>query len=148
MKSNDTKQNQEQSLLSSDGVPPVETVVRIPLERLRPFPDHPFKVRDDDAMREAVESIRTYGVLAPAIVRPVEGGYEIISGHRRCRACELAGLPDMPAIVRDMDDDTATILMVDSNLQRENNSAQREGQGIQDEAGGHQAARSQERFNF
>ena len=119
MKSNDKKQNQEQSLLSSDGLPPVETVVCIPLEQLHPFPDHPFKVRDDDAMRETVESVKTYGVLTPAIVRPIEDGYEIIAGHRRCHASELAGLSDMPAIVRDMDDDTATIFMVDSNLQRE-----------------------------
>ena len=113
------KQKRGQARASFKGLPQVEAVVRIPLDRLRPFLDHPFKVRDDAAMQETIESVKTYGVLTPAIVRPVEDGYEIISGHRRCRACELAGLPDMPAIVRDIDDDTATILMVDSNLQRE-----------------------------
>ncbi len=113
------KQKCGQARASLKGLPQVEAVVRIPLDRLHPFLDHPFKVRDDAAMQETIESVKTYGVLTPAIVRPVEDGYEIISGHRRCRACELAGLPDMPAIVRDIDDDTATILMVDSNLQRE-----------------------------
>ena len=85
------------------------------------FPNHPFKVRDDEAMQETTESIRQYGVLVPAIVRPREdGGYEIIAGHRRRHGSELAGLSAMPCIVRQMDDDTATILMVDSNIQREN----------------------------
>jgi ParB family chromosome partitioning protein len=98
-----------------------EKVTDIPLSELHPFPDHPFQVRDDDAMKETVESIKEYGVLVPAIVRPrVEGGYELISGHRRKHACELAGLPTMPVIVRNLDDDAATIIMVDSNIQREN----------------------------
>lgn len=97
-----------------------EQVVNIPLEKLHPFPNHPFEIRDDGAMRETVESVRQYGVICPAIVRPLENGdYEIIAGHRRRRACEIAGLDAMPSIVRELDDDAATILMVDSNLQRE-----------------------------
>lgn len=96
-------------------------IVNIPLTQLHPFPDHPFKVRDDDTMQETTESIKVYGVLVPAIARPREdGGYELISGHRRKHACELAGLDTMPVIVRAMDADAATILMVDSNIQREN----------------------------
>jgi len=99
---------------------PEEMVVRLPLAELHPFPNHPFKVRDDDAMRETVESVKEYGVLTPAIVRPREdGGYEIVAGHRRKHASEQAGLETLPCIVRAMDDDTATIIMVDSNLQRE-----------------------------
>ena len=98
-----------------------ETIKNIPLEELHPFLDHPFGVRDDEAMKEAVESVRAYRVLVPAIARPREdGSYELISGHRRKRACELAGLLTMPAIIRDIDRDAATIIMVDSNLQREN----------------------------
>ena len=98
-----------------------EYVTNIPVEKLKPFPDHPFQVRDDDSMRETVESIKTYGVLQPAIVRPSkDGDYEILSGHRRKRACELAGRKTIPAIVRELDDDAAIIFMVDSNLQREN----------------------------
>ena len=98
-----------------------EKVTNMPLSELHPFPDHPFQVRDDDSMKETVESIKEYGVLVPAIVRPrAEGGYELISGHRRKHACELAGIPTMPVIVRDLDDDAATIIMVDSNIQREN----------------------------
>ena len=98
-----------------------EKVVEIALSELHPFPNHPFQVRDDDSMKEAVESVKEYGVLTPAIVRPRdEGGYEIVAGHRRKHACELAGLETMPAIVRDIDRDMATIIMVDSNLQREN----------------------------
>ena len=97
-----------------------EKVVRIPLSELHPFPNHPFHVRDDEAMQNTVDSIREYGVLTPGIVRPREdGGYEIVAGHRRKHGSELAGLTDMPCIVREMDDDTATILMVDSNIQRE-----------------------------
>lgn len=97
-----------------------DQVISILLDELHPFPDHPFEIRDDDAMRETVESVKQYGVICPAIVRPLEnGGYEIIAGHRRRRACELAGLESMPVIVRDLDNDAATILMVDSNLQRE-----------------------------
>lgn len=98
-----------------------ETIKDIPLDDLHPFPDHPFGVRDDEAMQETVESIKEYGVLVPAIARPREdGGYEIIAGHRRKHACELAGLKTMPVIVRDLDRNAATIIMVDSNLQREN----------------------------
>lgn len=97
-----------------------EEVRQIPLSQLHPFRNHPFQVRDDLAMAETAESVREYGVLVPAIARPdPAGGYELIAGHRRKRACELAGLPLMPVIVRQLDDDAATILMVDSNLQRE-----------------------------
>lgn len=98
-----------------------EKVMDMPLSELYPFPDHPFQVRDDDYMKETVESIKEYGVLVPAIVRPrADGGYELVSGHRRKHACELAGIPTMPVIVRNLDDDAATIIMVDSNIQREN----------------------------
>ena len=98
-----------------------EYVTNIPVEKLKPFPNHPFQVRDDDSMRETVESIKTYGVLQPAIVRPTkDGDYEILSGHRRKHACELAERKTIPAIVRELDDDAAIIFMVDSNLQREN----------------------------
>ena len=101
--------------------PQQEVVVQISLSELHPFPDHPFQVRDDDAMQETAESIKTYGVLVPALARPREdGGYELIAGHRRKHACELAGLTSMPVIVRNIDRDAATIIMVDSNLQREN----------------------------
>ena len=94
--------------------------MELPLEQLHPFRDHPFKVLDDDAMRETVESVERFGVLVPAIARPdSEGGYELVAGHRRHRACELAGMDTMPVIVRELDADAATILMVDSNLQRE-----------------------------
>jgi ParB family chromosome partitioning protein len=98
-----------------------EKIVELLLEELHPFKNHPFKVVDDDAMKEAAESISKHGVLVPAIARPrEEGGYELISGHRRKRASELAGKDTMPVIVRDLDDDAATIIMVDSNIQREN----------------------------
>lgn len=97
-----------------------EKVQEIPLEELHPFPNHPFKVLDDDRMLDTAESIREHGVLVPAIARPrTAGGYELIAGHRRKRGCELAGLVTMPVIVRDLDDDAATIIMVDSNIQRE-----------------------------
>ena len=97
-----------------------EKVMEIPLSELHPFKDHPFKVKDDEAMMETADSIRQYGVLVPAIVRPdPNGGYELVAGHRRHRASELAGKETMPVIVRDLDDDQATIIMVDSNLQRE-----------------------------
>ena len=96
-------------------------ITLLPLSELHDFPNHPFKVRDDEAMLETAESIRQYGVLVPAIARPREdGGYEIVAGHRRKHGSELAGLQNLPCIVREMDDDTATILMVDSNIQREN----------------------------
>ena len=99
----------------------IGTIVNIPLVQLHDFPNHPFKVRDDEKMEETVESVKAYGVLVPAIVRQLpDGEYEIVSGHRRKRASELAGLSELPAIVRDLDDDAATIIMVDSNLQREN----------------------------
>ena len=98
-----------------------EKIVEIPLSELHPFKDHPFKVIDNEAMFDTAESIKQYGVLVPAIARPREdGGYELVSGHRRKRACELASLETMPVIVRNLDDDAATIIMVDSNLQREN----------------------------
>ena len=90
------------------------------LHKLQPYHAHPYKVRDDEAMSEMAESVKQYGVLSPAIARPLpDGGYELVSGHRRKRACELAGLETMPVIVREMDDDAAAILVVDSNLQRE-----------------------------
>ena len=97
-----------------------EQVQQIPIDALHPFTNHPFKVLDDEAMTRTVESIAQYGVLAPLIARPrPEGGYEIISGHRRQYAAKLAGLDTLPVIVRQMSDDAAVILMVDSNLQRE-----------------------------
>ena len=99
----------------------LERVQNIPIRELVPFKNHPFKVLDDEAMLRTTESIAEYGVLTPLIARPLEnGGYEIISGHRRAHAAELAGLAEVPVLVRDMDDDAATVLMVDSNLQREN----------------------------
>ena len=97
-----------------------ERVLEIPLSELHPFKNHPFKVKDDEAMMETADSVRQYGVLVPAIARPdPEGGYELVAGHRRHRASELAEKETMPVIVRDLDDDAATIIMVDSNLQRE-----------------------------
>ena len=97
-----------------------ETVTSVPLSELHTFKGHPFRVLDDEKMQETVESVKQYGVLMPGIVRPYpEGGYEVIAGHRRWRACELAGLTEMPVIIREMDDDTAVVLMVDTNIQRE-----------------------------
>ena len=97
-----------------------ERVMEIPLSELHPFKNHPFKVKDDEAMMETADSVRQYGVLVPAIARPdPDGGYELVAGHRRHRASELAEKETMPVIVRDLDDDAATIIMVDSNLQRE-----------------------------
>ena len=97
-----------------------DQIQEIPLTELHPFKDHPFRVMDDEKMREMAESVAQYGVLVPGIVRPrPEGGYEIVAGHRRKRASELAGKQTMPVIVRNMDNDEATIIMVDSNLQRE-----------------------------
>lgn len=97
-----------------------ERVQEIPLDQLKPFRNHPFKVRDDQRMLDTVDSICEYGVLVPAIARPdPEGGYELISGHRRKRGCEMAGLQTMPVIIRDLDDDAAVLVMVDSNIQRE-----------------------------
>ena len=97
-----------------------ERVQEIPLDQLKPFKNHPFKVRDDQRMLDTADSIREYGVLVPAIARPdPNGGYELISGHRRKRGCEMAGLLTMPVIIRDLDDDAAVLVMVDSNIQRE-----------------------------
>ena len=101
--------------------PQQEVVVQIPLYELHPFPDHPYQVREYESMQETAESVKEYGILVPALARPREdGGYELIAGHRRKHACDLAGLTTMPVIVRDIDRDAATIIMVDSNLQREN----------------------------
>lgn len=98
----------------------LEKIQEIPLSELHPFKNHPFKVKDDEAMLETADSIREYGVLVPAIARPdSNGGYELIAGHRRHRASQLAGKETMPVIIRELDDDAATIIMVDSNLQRE-----------------------------
>ncbi len=97
-----------------------ETIQKIPLELIHPFPDHPFQVRDDDLMQDTVDSIQKVGILNPVILRPDGNGeYEMISGHRRLHAADLIGMKEIPAIVRDMTDDEAVILMVDSNLQRE-----------------------------
>ena len=117
---------EEQKNKAKRGVKPAaqtqeDRITQLPLSELHDFPNHPFKVRDDEAMQETTDSIKQYGVLVPAIVRPREdGGYEIIAGHRRKHGSELAGLKTIPCIVREMDDATATILMVDSNIQREN----------------------------
>ena len=100
---------------------PNEQVQQIPLSEIRPFKNHPFKVTDDELMQQTIDSIMQVGVLNPAIIRPApEGGYEMVSGHRRLHAADLAGLKTIPAIVRNLDDDEAVILMVDSNIQREN----------------------------
>ena len=97
-----------------------EEVQHIPVSKIRPFPNHPFQVRDDELMQNTVDSIQKVGILTPVIVRPVpEGGYEMISGHRRMYAAELIGMKELPAIIRNMTDDEAVIFMVDSNLQRE-----------------------------
>ena len=98
-----------------------ELIWRIPLDKLRPYPDHPFAIRDDEMMQQTVESVKQYGVLVPGIARPLpDGSFELIAGHRRKRASEMAGFEDMPVIVRDIDQNAATIIMVDSNLQRDN----------------------------
>ena len=98
----------------------LEKIQILPLTELHPFRNHPFQVRDDDEMDKMVDSVKEYGVMTPAVVRPrQDGGYEIVAGHRRCHASQRAGVETMPCIVRDMDDDTAIILMVDSNCQRE-----------------------------
>ena len=98
-----------------------DEITQIPLLELKPFEEQPFKVHLDESMDELVESVREYGVLSPIIARPHhDGGYEILSGHRRAKACELAGITNVPVMIKDLDDDSATILLVDSNLQREN----------------------------
>lgn len=97
-----------------------EVITSVPIRLFRPFKDHPFRVVDDEKMQETVESVKKYGILMPGIVRPhPESGYEVVAGHRRWRACELAGLEEMPVIIRDLDDDAATVIMVDTNIQRE-----------------------------
>lgn len=97
-----------------------EVITSVPLSQLHPFKDHPFRVLDDGKMQETVESVKKYGILVPGIVRPYAGGgYEVVAGHRRRRACELAGLEEMPVIIRELDDDESTVIMVDSNIQRE-----------------------------
>lgn len=97
-----------------------EAITSVPISQLHPFQGHPFRVSDDAKMQETVDSVKKYGVLVPGIVRPcAEGGYEVVAGHRRWRACELAGLTEMPVIIRKMDDDESTVIMVDSNIQRE-----------------------------
>ena len=97
-----------------------DTIEILKICDLEPFPDHPFQVREDDAMKETAESVKTYGILTPILVRPLENGhYQIVSGHRRTKACEIAGVDEIPAIIRDLDYDSAVIAMVDSNLQRE-----------------------------
>ena len=123
MKSNGRKPSltSYDDIFSTEASRQQEQIQRLALSELHPFKDHPFRVLDDDRMMETVESVKEYGVLVPIIARPMaDGGYEIVSGHRRKRACELAGLNEIPAIVRDLDDDEAVIIMVDSNLQREN----------------------------
>lgn len=110
-------------LLGIDDIvnPKTDQIVEIPLSELHPFKDHPFQVRDDEKMEETVESIRNYGILNPGLVRPrAEGGYEVVAGHRRKRGCELAGKATMPVLIRDYTDDEAVVIMVDSNIQREN----------------------------
>ena len=109
----------------------LEKVQIIPLSELHPLPDHPFSVRDDEVMKETLESVKERGILTPAIARPREGGgYELVAGHRRKRACELAGLTTMPVIVRDLDRDSAIIMMVDTNIQRENISPIEKGKAL------------------
>ena len=122
MKSSDNKPKltSYDDIFSTEESRQQEHIQRISLRELHPFKNHPFRVLDDDRMMETVESVKAYGVLVPIIARPSEDGYEIVSGHRRKRACELAGLDEIPVIVRNLDDDEAVIIMVDSNLQREN----------------------------
>lgn len=107
-------------LFGTNEQPSGEVVTSVPINLFHAFKDHPFRVVDDEKMQETVESVKKYGILMPGIVRPhPENEYEVIAGHRRWRACELAGLDEMPVIVRDLDDDAATVIMVDTNIQRE-----------------------------
>ena len=107
-------------LFGGDGQASGEAITSVPIRELHPFKGHPFRVLDDEKMQETVESVKKYGILVPGIVRPCPGGgYEVVSGHRRWRACEVAGLDEMPVIIRKLDDDEATVIMVDSNIQRE-----------------------------
>ena len=126
-----------------------ERVQEIPLSELHPFEGHPFRVVDDEEMMKTAESVRDFGVLTPAIVRPdPDGGYEIVSGHRRHRASELAGKETMPAIVRDLDDDAAIILMVDANLQRESILPSERAFAYKMKLDAIKTSRSTHRFNF
>ena len=127
-----------------------EKRTEMPLSDLHPFEGHPFKVLDDELMAQTVESIKQIGVVSPLIVRPdPEGGFEILSGHRRLHAAQLAGLETVPVIVKEMDDDAAIIFMVDSNLQRENIlPSERESVFLQDEVGGDETSGSEKRFDF
>ena len=112
--------NMLDDLFKTDEGRKTEEIKPIKLEELKPFTEQPFKVLEDESMDELVESIKQSGVLSPIVTRPhPEGGYEILSGHRRARACEIAGITEIPAVVKNLDDDTAIILLVDSNLQRE-----------------------------
>lgn len=107
-------------LFGGDGQASGEAITSVPISQMHSYKDHPFRVLDDAKMQETVESVRKYGVLVPGIVRPhPDGGYEVVAGHRRWRACELAGLEEMPVIIRKLDDDESTVIMVDSNIQRE-----------------------------
>ena len=107
-------------LFGSSEVTAEEKIVSVPIRLFHTFKDHPFRVLDDEKMQETVESVKRYGILMPGIVRPYgDGEYEMVAGHRRWRACELAGMEEMPVIIREMDDDTATVIMVDTNIQRE-----------------------------
>ncbi len=107
-------------LFGGDGKESGGSITSVPLRELHPFKGHPFRVLDDEKMQETVESVKKYGILVPGIVRSHPGGgYEVVSGHRRRRACELAGLDEMPVIIRELDDDESTVIMVDSNIQRE-----------------------------
>ena len=105
-------------LFGSSEVTAEEKIVSVPIRLFHTFKDHPFRVLDDEKMQETVESVKRYGILMPGIVRPYgDGEYEMVAGHRRWRACELAGMEEMPVIIREMDDDTATVIMVDTNIQ-------------------------------
>ena len=107
-------------LFGSDGQASGEAITSVPISQLHSYKGHPFRVLDDEKMQETVESVKKYGILVPGIVRPhPDGGYEVVAGHRRWRACELAGLEEMPVIIRKLDDDESTVIMVDSNIQRE-----------------------------
>ena len=107
-------------LFGTNEHPSGEVVTSVPINLFHAFKDHPFRVVDDEKMQETVDSVKKYGILMPGIVRPhPENGYEVVAGHRRWRACELAGLDEMPVIIRDLDDDAATVIMMDTNIQRE-----------------------------
>lgn len=137
--------------LFGDGQPQagIEQVQEIALSELHEFKGHPFKVLDDEKMQETVESVREHGVLMPGIARPrAEGGYEIIAGHRRRHACELVGLDTMPMFIRNYTDDEATIIMVDSNIQREDILPSEKSEGISHEIRSHEASGKQSRWTY